>query len=196
MNYLAVLGFLTAALAALPATSHAQQLAYTAKEVNLRAGPSRDYPIVAMLPAGVAISVEGCLSDYRWCDVVAGPNRGWVYAGNILYPYQGSTVPVLTYGAIIGIGIIAFSVGDYWDHHYRASPWYPQRQRWIDRPHPAFGPSGHRLPPRRPGFGPGGGHRPPQGQRLGRGHRPPQAQGPSGSRHPPRGRRPEGARNP
>ena len=66
--------------------------------------------MVAILPAGMQILVEGCLSDYRWCDVVAGPNRGWVYAGNIVYPYEGADVPVLTYGAVIGLGIITFSV--------------------------------------------------------------------------------------
>ena len=193
MKYVIGLGFLTAALTAMPATSYAQQLAYTSKDVNLRAGPSRDYPVVATLPAGVSISVEGCLSDYRWCDVVAGPNRGWVYAGNIVYPYQGSTVPVLTYGAMIGIGIIAFSIGNYWDDHYRASPWYPQRQRWIDRPHPAFGLDGHRLPPLRPGFGPDGGQRTPQGQRPGDAQRPSHGQGPIGGQRPPQGQRPGGA---
>src|SRR5665647_2563998 len=185
MKYVIGLGFLTAALTAMPATSYAQQLAYTSKDVNLRAGPSMDYPVAATLPAGVSISVEGCLSDYRWCDVVAGPNRGWVYAGNIVYPYQGSTVPVLTYGAMIGIGIIAFSIGNYWDDHYRARPWYPQRHLWINRPQPAFGPGAHRLPPQRPGFGLGGGQRTPQGQRPGDTQRPSHGQGPGAGQRPP-----------
>lgn len=185
MKYVTVLGLLTAALVAMPAASYSQQLAYTSKDVNLRAGPSRDYPVVAILPANVSISVEGCLSDYRWCDVIAGPYRGWVHAGNIVYPYQGSTVPVLTYGPMIGIGIIAFSIGNYWDDHYRASPWYPQRHLWINRPQPAFGPGAHRLPPPRPGFGPGAGQRPPQGQRPGGGQRPPQGQGPGAGQRPP-----------
>ncbi len=207
MKYVTALGFLTAALAAMPATSYSQQLAYTSKDVNLRAGPSTDYPVVAILPANVSISVEGCLSDYRWCDVIAGSNRGWVYAGNIVYPYQGSTVPVLTYGSMIGIGIIAFSIGNYWDEHYRASSWYPQRQRWIDRPQPAFRPGGHRLP-LNPGFRPGAGQRPPPVQRPGGGQRPPQSQSPGGGQRLPHGQGPgagqrsphgqghEGARNP
>lgn len=197
------LGFLMAGLAAMPATSTAQQLAYTSKNVNLRAGPAWEYPVVAIIPAGVAISVEGCLSDYRWCDVLAGPYRGWVYAGNIVYPYQGATVPLLTYGAVIGIGIIAFNLGSYWDDHYRGRPWYPQRQHWIDRPRPAFGPGGNRLPTPRPGFEPGvgqrssqvqrqgGGQRPAQVQRQGSGQQPPQwrgpGQGPTGRQHPPQG---------
>lgn len=152
MKNFKALGILALALAAFPATSSAQWLGVTGKAVNVRAGPAAEYPLVARLMRGVSISVQGCLSDYTWCDVVAGPYRGWVYASNIVYPYQGARVPVLTYGALIGIGIAAFSVDQYWDNHYRARPWYPQRQLWIERHRPVFRPDGHRPPPSvRPG---------------------------------------------
>jgi uncharacterized protein YraI len=134
---------LTVALAALPGISQAQ-LAYAAKQVNLRAGPGMEYP--------------GCVADYRWCDVEAGPSRGWVYGGNIVYPYQGSNVPVISYGAMIGIGILAYSVTSYWDQHYIGRPWYPQRQRWIHRPPPPP----HARPVQRPALPE---HRAPAGQR-------------------------------
>ena len=181
MKYAKALGLLAAALAVMPVASYAQQFAYTSKDVNLRAGPARDYPVVAVLQAGASVSVEGCVSGYRWCDVVAGPYRGWVYAGNLVYPYQGSNVPVLTYGAMIGIGLIGFSIGDYWDQYYRGSPWYPQRQRWIDRPQPGFGPGGRYPLPPSSRFGPGGGQRPPHVQGPSGGQRAPQTQGPGGS---------------
>ena len=113
MNHWKILIVMAAVCVGLPTTSNAQQWALTAKSVNLRAGPAKDYPAVAMLPAGTSIAVEACLSDYRWCDVVAGPNRGWVYAANIAYPYQGANVSVLTYGAVIGIGVVAFSAASY-----------------------------------------------------------------------------------
>ena len=135
MKYLKLVAGLTVALAALPGVSQAQ-LAYAAKQVNLRAGPGMEYPVVAILLAGVPVTVQGCVADYRWCDVEAGPSRGWVYGANIVYPYQGSNVPVINYGAMIGIGILAYSVASYWDQHYVGRPWYPQRQRWINRPPP------------------------------------------------------------
>jgi uncharacterized protein YraI len=131
-----------ALLAGLPLTAQAV-LAYAAKEVNLRAGPAREYPVVAMLAPGAALSVEGCLGDYRWCDVVVGSNRGWVYAGNIVYPYQGTYVPLINYGALLGIGVTAFLVGNYWDNHYVGRPWYPQRGYWAARPWPGYGPGGY-----------------------------------------------------
>lgn len=203
MNYFKVLGLLVVALAALPTASLAQS-AYAAKELNLRAGPSTDYPVVAVLPASTAVFVQGCLSDYRWCDVVAGPSRGWVYAGNIVYPYRGANVPVATYGAAIGFGVLAFSVANYWDSHYVGRPWYPQRHLWINRPPPVhYGPGGrppgYRPPgghPPRPGFRPPGGHPPPPGARPQGGHRPPPGARPQDGHRPPPGVRPHDGRSP
>ena len=179
MKYMKLVAALTVALAALPGASQAQ-LAYAAKQVNLRAGPGMEYPVIAILLAGVPVTVQGCVADYRWCDVEAGPSRGWVYGANIVYPYQGSNVPVISYGAMIGIGILAYSVASYWDQHYVGRPWYPQRQRWINRPPPPphappvqrpappdhRGPTGHpQVPPE---------HRAPPGQRPAQHVEPPQ----------------------
>ena len=180
MKYLKLVAGLAVALAALPGVSQAQ-LAYAAKQVNLRAGPGMEYPVIAILLAGVPVTVQGCVADYRWCDVEAGPSRGWVYGANIVYPYQGSNVPVISYGAMIGIGILAYSVASYWDQHYVGRPWYPQRQRWINRPPPPphappvqrpmqpehRGPVGHPpVPPE---------HRAPPGQRPAQRVEPPEA---------------------
>ena len=52
---------LTVALVALPTMAWSQQLAYASKEVSLRAGPSRDYPVVAHLGAGTTMTIFGCL---------------------------------------------------------------------------------------------------------------------------------------
>lgn len=169
MKNLGWMGVLTAALLTWSTTSLAE-LAHTSKNANLRAGPAAEYPVVAIIQAGTALSVEGCQSDFEWCDVVVGPYRGWLYAANIAYPYQGANVPVLEMGAALGIGITAFSLGSYWDHHYGSTPWYPQRQRWIDRPRSSFsrgdhGPAGPRHdidrgPHRPPVHAPGVTHRP------------------------------------
>lgn len=97
--------------------------AYAAKDVHLRAGPARDYPVVAILPRGTQLDVQGCLPDYSWCDVIAVGERGWVYAANIDYVYQGAPVPLIDYGPVIGITVFPFFLGDYWDHWYRGRPW-------------------------------------------------------------------------
>ena len=66
--------------------------------------------------------VFGCLSDYRWCDVSYGPNRGWVYAGFLSYTYQNRPVVIYQSGSVIGFPIITFSIGTYWDTYYRGRP--------------------------------------------------------------------------
>jgi uncharacterized protein YraI len=182
MKHPAALGLLAITLSALAGAVQAQgQAAYTAKSVNLRAGPARDYPVVAILPAGLQISVEGCVADYTWCDVLAGPSRGWVWAGNINYYYQNSYVPLLNYGTVIGISIFPFILDDYWGSHYHDRPWYPDRYRWADRHppariHPPSGP-GYVAPRQRPPSGSGWvapQQRPPSGS----GWVPPRAQPP------------------
>lgn len=136
---------LAAAALALAASSHspqalaqAQYPALTAKPVNLRAGPSRDYPIIAVLPNGFQVFVQGCLSDYAWCDVVAGYERGWVYAGNILFNYDNDMRPILNWGPVIGIGVIGFAFNDYWPRYYANRPWFGERHRWEHVPPPRY----------------------------------------------------------
>jgi uncharacterized protein YraI len=103
---------------------------YVTGDVNLRAGPDSSYPSVAMLGAGTSVAIEGCVDGWSWCDVATGNDRGWV-AGNFLQEeYQGRRVLVPSYGVQIGIPIVAFAFGAYWDDHYRNRSWYGDRDRW------------------------------------------------------------------
>ena len=103
---------------------------YVTGDVNLRAGPDSSYPSVAMLGAGTSVAIQGCVDGWSWCDVAAGDNRGWV-AGNFLQEeYQGQRVLVPEYAVQIGIPIVAFAFGTYWDDHYRNRSWYGERERW------------------------------------------------------------------
>jgi len=132
MNNLKVL-LLAAATLVLSAAANAE-VAYTTKTAHLRAGPARDYPVVAILETGLAVDVQGCMQDYSWCDVIAGEYRGWVYARNVEYSYQGTNVPVIDSGAAIGIGVVTFIIGSYWQDHYVGRSWYRQMQQWSNRP--------------------------------------------------------------
>jgi uncharacterized protein YraI len=129
-----------AGLFALSGPAFAQSQAYTNSPVNLYAGPAEDYPAVSQLPAGVPVTVMGCVSGYTWCDVVLPDQRGWVYAGNLSYPYQGSNVPILTYGTVIGLPVVTFSIGAYWGNYYRGRPWYNDEARWAHHAPPPPGP--------------------------------------------------------
>ncbi|MFJ2993053.1 SH3 domain-containing protein [Pandoraea sp. NPDC087047] len=182
-------------LVALPEVASAQAgQAVINAPANVRAGPATDYPVVAQAAAGMPVTVYGCISGYSWCDVGLPGTRGWIYAALLSYPYQGSPVPVLNYGTVIGLPIITFSIGAYWGNYYRNRPWYNDQRYWH-RPPPGPRPPGHypgpRPPgghypgpgPRPPGHGAGPGPRPP-GHGAGPGPRPPGHGGGPGSRPP------------
>jgi uncharacterized protein YraI len=145
-------------------TAGVAQTAYTANTANLRAGPSRDFPVVTSVGSGAPLQVVGCVDDWTWCDVVVGADRGWMYAGNLVYPYEGRRVAIISGGPLIGLPIVTFSVGPYWDSYYRTRPWYGRRSYWMGRPLPPHwvGAPGPRPPrpsalaprPRPPGLRP------------------------------------------
>jgi uncharacterized protein YraI len=118
---------------AFPALAQAAD-AYVTGNVNLRAGPDPDYPLIDQIPAGTEVSVQGCTDGWEWCDVIVFGDRGWVAGNYIEYEYQDQPVLVPEYGARIGIPVVTFVIGDYWDHYYRSRPFYRDRDRWYSRP--------------------------------------------------------------
>jgi uncharacterized protein YraI len=112
----------------------------------VRAGPNTQYPVVAQVGTGAPVEVFGCLDDWSWCDVGYSDLRGWVYGPYLNYVYYGSRVPLYTYAPSLGIPIVSFSIGSYWDRYYYGRPWYGRRDYWIQRAPPHTRPSG--PPPR------------------------------------------------
>jgi uncharacterized protein YraI len=107
--------------------------AITAESADLHAGPDDAYPVVAQLDSNTPIQVMGCLDDWSWCDVLAGGIRGWMYAPDITYAYEGDYVPLYSYAPSLGIAIVPFSLDVYWDRYYRGRPWYDRREEWAHR---------------------------------------------------------------
>ena len=198
---------LVAAAALSPLTASAQLAAITTQPVNMRAGPERDFPLVAWLPAGTPVSVVGCIDNWHWCDIVSGFNRGWVYAGFLSMAYRNQPTVILNYGAILGVPLIGFSVNSYWNSYYRNRPWWNNRSYWAGRPptwqHPPPRPPAVRPPPPRPAPRPPtiqpvpspgqpGGRPPSSGKPPPSGGRPP----PTGNPPPSTDRPPSGGRTP
>ncbi|MGY3039344.1 uncharacterized protein YraI [Rhodanobacter sp. TND4EL1] len=151
---------LASASLAFPAQAHAAE-GYVTGNVNLRAGPDVSYPLIDQIPAGSEVDVQGCTEGWEWCDVIAFGNRGWVAGNYVEYVYQDQPVLLPSYGARIGIPIVTFVIGNYWDNYYRNRPFYRERDQWYRRPivrrpppppirhpyrPPAYGAPGHGRP--------------------------------------------------
>ncbi len=159
---------LASLLLAVPVLAQATE-GYVTGNVNMRAGPAPDYPLIAQIRAGTDVDVQGCTEGWEWCDVIVYDNRGWIAGNYIQYDYQDRYVLLPSYGAQIGIPIITFVIGNYWDHYYRNRPFYRERNHWYRRPYvrrpppppmhrPYVRPRGHARPMPRPNPGM---HRPP-----------------------------------
>lgn len=106
--------------------------AIATSDVNLRAGPSTNYPVVTVVDGGDNVRVFGCLEAGDWCDVAYSGARGWVSSNYLAYLDNGrrytSRVPER-----VGAPVITFSFGSYWDDHYRSRGFYRDRGRWDPR---------------------------------------------------------------
>ncbi|MBO0903413.1 SH3 domain-containing protein [Jiella sonneratiae] len=106
----------------------ASEIAVATTDVNLRAGPSTDYPVVDTLIAGERLRVFGCLQTRSWCDVRFQGQRGWISANYIAlrgdgyagyHDFNPYSAPVIT-----------FSVDSYWRDHYASRNFYRDRDRY------------------------------------------------------------------
>ncbi|WP_313614328.1 SH3 domain-containing protein [Agrobacterium sp.] len=143
------------ALVSMPALAEAATRGFATANVNMRSGPSTAYPAVVVIPEGAPLVIHGCLSDTPWCDVSFSRGRGWVAGRYVQAEYRQNRVYVEPrYYRDLGVPIITFDVGRYWDRYYRDRDFYRDRDRW-NRPHPPRSdwggppPSWNRPPPPR-----------------------------------------------
>lgn len=119
---------------ALPAIAEAAP-AFSTANVNMRSGPSTRYPAVFVVPAGSRVDIRGCLSSANWCDVSVAGYRGWISGSYLQTSYSQRRVYVEPeYYRPLGIPTVTFSVGRYWDDHYRGRSFYRERDRWSNGP--------------------------------------------------------------
>jgi len=122
-----------AAVLGLSGVAHAAD-AYLDQARNLRAGPAKNYPIIAQLPGGTGVNVRGCTEGWKWCDVSYRGAQGWVIGsalqgrvGRTKYVYRGN-------GQRFGVPVVIFDQRSYWDEHYKDRPWYADKQYWHGQP--------------------------------------------------------------
>ena len=126
LSFIAIAGFAWTSLAA-------GQTAITTHAVTVRAGPDRHFPSVTWLLNGASVTVTGCVENWRWCDVTAGRDRGWVYSRYLAVPSGGRTVTIMAGGPTLGLPTVEFAIGPYWSSNYQGRPWFGNQPYWENR---------------------------------------------------------------
>src|SRR5665811_1641045 len=118
--------------AGLASSAAAQQPnGYPITDVNLRAGPGTEYPVILTVPADAAITILGCVPDYTWCDSVFQDRRGWMRSIYLSGYSEGDYYLLRDYAPDRGYQRVTFNIDAYWDSYYRDEPFYGDRGRWA-----------------------------------------------------------------
>ena len=112
-------------------TPVAEPNAFATADVNLRAGPDTDFPILVLIPAQAAVTIYDCIPDLTWCDVSYGEERGWVSAQFIQALYQDRNLTVQEYVPQVGLPTAAFDIRTYWNSYYQDQPFFAQLDLWA-----------------------------------------------------------------
>ena len=122
------------------AVTAAETTALIARSANVRSGPHKAMPTVTWLLTGTRVTLIGCVASWRWCDIQSGRERGWVYSRYLSVPFQGSAVTIIDGGPTLGLPVVEFQLGPYWDEHYQRRFWYADKAAWqrrLDEQRPA-----------------------------------------------------------
>ncbi|WP_419914417.1 SH3 domain-containing protein [Hoeflea sp.] len=115
--------FALVALVASPA--RAASPASVTVDLNLRAGPSTQYPVVTVVPQSAPVTMHGCNANVTCCDISYSSYRGWASA-NYIRVSSGGTQTVVTPAVVatIGIATVAYNRA-YWDNYYSTVTAHP-----------------------------------------------------------------------
>ncbi|MCA1367722.1 DUF1236 domain-containing protein [Bradyrhizobium sp. BRP14] len=97
-------------LAAGVSTAGAAMSAMAVTDLNVRAGPGPQYPIVGLAARGSTAVLEGCIQGSNWCRVNVGGVAGWAYAKYLATGSGGSTVVISERRAELGVPVVTYEV--------------------------------------------------------------------------------------
>jgi uncharacterized protein YraI len=87
--------------------------AYSAAHLNIRSGPGSQFPVLAQTRYNQMVTVNGCLKDISWCDVVYQGVRGWAAGQYLDYDAaDGSIVLLAQAGGKVNIPLVTYTTVD------------------------------------------------------------------------------------
>ena len=81
-------------------------------DLNVRAGPGPQYPVIGVLAAGQSATLSGCIENSKWCTIAEAGGKGWVYSDYVTADFSGSRVVVTRRPVDAGIAVVEPPVDD------------------------------------------------------------------------------------
>ncbi|MCC5976452.1 MAG: SH3 domain-containing protein [Salinarimonas sp.] len=124
---------------AVPTAPALAQSAVTVADLNMRAGPSTQYPVIVVLRRGSPVQLHSCTQGGGWCNVSHRGATGWVSGryldiGRPVAPRRGGVFP-----------FISFQIETY-PHYYETRPYRDYRHRDYRRGDRYYGRRDYRAP--------------------------------------------------
>ena len=106
------------ALLALSGAALADTPVSAVADLNVRAGPGPQYPVIGVLAAGQSATLTGCIENSKWCTIAEAGGNGWVYSDYVTGDFGGSRVVLTRRPADAGIAVVAPPADDVYTDSY------------------------------------------------------------------------------
>lgn len=101
----------TAAMLASVSIGLAQVAVTAATDLNVRAGPGPQYPLVGVINANGSAMMNGCIEGSQWCRVSFNGTEGWAYSAYLTADVAGAPVVVAERSGELGAPVVAYEGG-------------------------------------------------------------------------------------
>jgi len=123
------------ALVAMSGAALADTAVSAVTDLNVRAGPGPQYPVIGVLAAGQSATLNGCIENSKWCTIAEANGQGWVYSDYVTADFGGNQVVLTRRPADAGITIVtAPEDGNDYPDSYTGAIIAAEPMDAIDRP--------------------------------------------------------------
>ncbi|MBZ9710001.1 DUF1236 domain-containing protein [Mesorhizobium sp. ESP7-2] len=82
-------------------------------DLNVRAGPGPQYPVIRVLAAGQSATLNGCIENSKWCTIAEAGGQGWVYSDYVTADFGGSRVVLTQRRSAVAVVSPPDDIGNY-----------------------------------------------------------------------------------
>jgi len=100
------------ALVAMSGAALADTAVSAVTDLNVRAGPGPQYPVIGVLAAGQSATLNGCIENSKWCTIAEANGQGWVYSDYVTADFGGNAVVLTRRPADAGIAVVEAPADD------------------------------------------------------------------------------------